>query len=235
MMEWGLILCGGLLGSAHCVGMCGGFALILGSGTASWQQNLWRQLNYSIGRIFTYVCAGAVAGYSGWRLTVGGAEVANIQAVLAFIAGVVLVWQGLISAGWLPKVGIPSTPILCGLPQTFSAFLRSAGWFQPFLAGMFTGLLPCGLLYGYLLLAASSGNLSGGAVRMLAFGLGTVPLMVLAGIGGQHLLATRRRWMWKLAAWCVVATGLLSISRGLAGWPGYSSSPGTCPFCQPMP
>ena len=84
-----LVFLGGLLGSAHCVGMCGGFALLIGSGARSARANLARQIVYSLGRIFTYSACGAAVGYAGLRLSDDLPSVVNAQALLAIVAGAV--------------------------------------------------------------------------------------------------------------------------------------------------
>jgi sulfite exporter TauE/SafE len=102
-----------------------------------------------------------------------------------------------------------------------------------FLAGLVNGLLPCGLVYAYLALAASSAEPWQGALTMAAFGLGTIPILALVGTGGHFLSRTARWRLLRLAAWCVVLTGVLSILRGISavaayGWQG---SP-ECPLCR---
>jgi sulfite exporter TauE/SafE len=85
-----ILIVGGLLGSGHCVGMCGGFALALGSGGCGFTGNLRRQLTYCLGRVFTYAAAGAVIGYGGWRLA-SLAPMVNVQGLLCVAAGVLLI------------------------------------------------------------------------------------------------------------------------------------------------
>ncbi len=77
-----------------------------------------------------------------------------------------------------------------------------------------TGLLPCGLVYGFLALACSTASLPRGAATMAAFGLGTVPLMVLTGTGASLVSMVTRRRLLRFAAWCVVLTGIVSLARG---------------------
>ena len=100
MMDWLLIFVGGFLGSSHCLGMCGGFVLVLGR-RSSLAGNLCRQTVYSLGRVFTYSMAGAAAGYGGWRLMSEWNAVVNLQGWLSITAGVLLVLQGLGAAGFL--------------------------------------------------------------------------------------------------------------------------------------
>ena len=103
MIEWPLILGSGMLGAAHCLGMCGPFALAVGAAAPSWRANLWRQAWYSAGRVFTYAVLGSAAACGGRWLAGQFAVWANIPAILALVAGCFLVIQGLLAAGVLPK------------------------------------------------------------------------------------------------------------------------------------
>src|SRR6516162_3919848 len=103
MIELPLIFLGGLLGSAHCVGMCGGFALTIGVGAPSFFSNLARQLAYTLGRVLTYSFFGVVAGYAGLWLSRKAGTLVNVQAGLSILAGSLLVFQGLLALGVLPR------------------------------------------------------------------------------------------------------------------------------------
>jgi sulfite exporter TauE/SafE len=232
MIGWLMIVAGGLLGSAHCVGMCGGFALALGAAGRSHAANLRRQLTYGLGRVFTYSVFGVAAGYAGMRMTMEWQQWMNIQAILSVAAGLLLVAQGLEAAGVLRwrKAAPSSSP--CLGPSLFGALLGATRLRSVFLAGMINGLLPCGLVYAFVALAASSGDLWRGAATMALFGLGTLPVMVLVGVGGLVLRVALRRRVLTVAAWCVALTGVLSIIRGLGfvQIPGLLDAPG-CPLC----
>jgi cytochrome c biogenesis protein CcdA len=115
----------------------------------------------------------------------------------------------------------------------FRALLGARGLGEVFLAGLFTGLLPCGLLYGMLALAASTRDVVQGLVAMVAFGLGTVPAMAAAGLGGSLLGLAARRRLHSVAAWCLVLTGLISIARGVGHVSFSQAPPSGCPFCEP--
>ena len=298
MIELPLIFVGGVLGSSHCIGMCGPFALSVGAAARGWRNNLARQTAYSAGRIFTYAAGGALAGYFGMRATHELPGVVPWQAVLAVVAGVLLVLQGISSSDWnwsawkwgawwlkrrtaqasceadasdaganrhqrtkrseapgravpghrrepalrqkrrphnqqatpnsLPAApGTLALPLQIVQPNTdnttppcmtgsfFAPLLTAPGMRHPFLAGMLTGLLPCGLVYAFLALAAASGNMFTGMLTMAAFGLGTVPVMVLTGSGALMLKLAARRQLFRLAAICVIITGLVTIARGV--------------------
>lgn len=237
MIEWPLIFLGGLLGSSHCVGMCGAFALSIGIGSKSVASNAGRQLWYTLGRIFTYSFAGAVAGFAGAKLTRLPVQAINLQVVLAVAAGILLIGQGLHSAGVMPRFR-HTTPAarFCPGQSLFSSFLIARGWHNSFLAGVLTGFLPCGLVYAYLALAAGSGNIFQGAAIMALLGAGTAPLMILTGTGGSLLTIAARRHLLRAAAWCVVLTGALTLCRGV-GWaiPPADAPANSCPLCRTSP
>jgi hypothetical protein len=212
--------------------MCGPFALTIGGTAPTLSANLARQLLYSAGRVFTYSVLGAVVGFGGWRLTQAVPAIVNLPAILAILAGILLIWQGLDAAGVLrfKKVSARTQPCLGG---TFlSGLLTGRHWGDVFLAGLFTGLLPCGLVYAMLTLASSTGNIALGMATMVAFGLGTVPVMVATGCGGSLISLAARRKLFTLAAWCVVVTGVVSIGRGVffLDLPWFSG--GGCPMCE---
>lgn len=231
LADWPLLVMSGMLGSAHCLGMCGPFALAVGSAAPSWRANLGRQSVYSAGRIFTYAVLGATLAFCGARLAAALPGWTNVPAVLAIVAGVLLVVQGLLAAGVIRKRGVAGT-VACPGAGAFKALLGARSLLDVFLAGLFTGLLPCGLLYGMLALAASTHDVASGLVTMVAFGLGTVPAMVAAGLGGSLLGLAARRRLHAIAAWCLVLTGCISIARGAGHLSFTSEPPPGCPFCE---
>jgi sulfite exporter TauE/SafE len=232
MNELPLIALGGLLGSSHCVGMCGPFALMIGLGNRSWASGFARQLAYSLGRVFTYSCAGAVVGYSGLSIAGRGDTFGYLQSILCLLAGVLLIVQGLASLNLLPRLSSRLTAgPACGALRNFGGLLRSRRLTHVFLAGLFTGFLPCGLVYAYLALAASSADMLHGGTTMAVFGAGTIPAMVLAGAGGQMLGLAARRRILQIAACCVILTGILTIDRGARAWSQAASGSRACPYC----
>jgi sulfite exporter TauE/SafE len=242
MIELPLVFVSGLLGSAHCLGMCGPFALAIGAGARGWKRNLSRQSSYTLGRMFTYSFLGAVAGYGGASVAGAAPGWVSVPAVLAVVAGIVLVYQGLRTAGVLPpwkwrvvrsRAAPAPTRGPCLTASFFASFLRSPQARDVFLAGMLTGFLPCGLVYAFLTLAASSASLGLGAATMAAFGLGTAPVMFVAGWGGNLLGLSSRQRLMHIAAWCVVIAGLISVARGIGYLPHPTGAAPVCPFCLP--
>src|SRR5262245_25993953 len=184
MIELPLVLVAGILGTAHCLGMCGPFVLLIGGTSPGWLGALSSQSAYTAGRIFTYGALGAAAGFCGARLAHAWPAVINIPATLAIIAGALLVYPGLQETGLLQRRGVGPSAGPCLASGLLRSFLRQPGSSGAFLAGVFTGLLPCGLLYGMLALAMSTRSVVWGGVTMVVFGLGTAPAMILAGISG---------------------------------------------------
>ena len=233
MTPWWLITLSGVLGSAHCVGMCGGFAVMLGVSRPTVVENLRTQLTYSCGRLASYASLGAVAGYGGRELMQRVPAFVNVPATLSLVSGLFLIWEGTKAAGWQRWAGSPSVARGgCLLSPLMSALLRYPALRHAFAAGVLTAFLPCGLVYAFVSLAASSSDLVQGAGVMLAFGLGTIPLMVLTGAGWSLLGASARRHVWTAAAWSVVLTGLLTCGRGVAFLRTADLPPAErCPFC----
>lgn len=232
MIAFPLVFIAGVLGSSHCIGMCGPIALTIGSGAGEWKANLRRQVIYTLGRIFTYAVFGAISGAAGLYLQQQIPALVNVAALLAIVAGLFLLYQGLLAARVIRRRTPNASGVSCLAGDFFATFLKSPGLHNVFLAGLFTGMLPCGLVYGFLALAASSGDLLVGAGLMVAFGLGTAPVMILTGCGSSLLSLAARKHIYRIAAWCVILTGLISIARG-AGYvelPGWFAAAG-CPMC----
>src|SRR6476620_263839 len=99
MIELPMIFIAGILGAAHCLGMCGPIALMIGGSARQWSTVLVRQVSYTAGRIFTYGTLGAVAGFCGTWLLKTWPSMVSIPSILAITAGVLLIVQGLRAAG----------------------------------------------------------------------------------------------------------------------------------------
>jgi len=232
MIELPLLFMAGALGSSHCVGMCGPFALMIGSGSKSMTTNLLRQSIYTAGRVFTYAILGVVCGYAGKTLQDSIPQMMNLPALLAAGAGLYLVYQGLVSSGILRKGPVTKTTGGCLSSGLFASFLMDPSRRSVFLAGVFTGLLPCGLLYGMLALAASTRDVLSGAGTMIVFGLGTAPIMLATGLGGGMLSLAMRKHLHQVAAWSLVLTGVVSVVRGVVFFVEPWTQAGGCPFCK---
>lgn len=236
MTHWWLLTLSGLLGSSHCVGMCGAFAALVGMNTGSWTRNLRSQLVYSSGRLMSYMTLGAIAGFAGRRILMAVPGMIFLPAILCLLSGLYLLREGLVGLGYWPSAIKGPSATGCLMRSFFAAIIRQPGLRKAFLAGMLTGLMPCGLVYAFVSLAASSGDLLQGMATMAAFGVGTVPLLVITGMGTTLMNLRMRDRLMKLSAISVVVTGLLTVGRGaiFIQSANKSDSP-KCPFCAAKP
>lgn len=225
----------GLLGSGHCLGMCGGFALTIGASRPAFWPVLGRQVLYSAGRLFTYGFLGALAGTIGARLSQLQLPLFSIQHVLSIAAGVAMVLIGLSSLGVFRRLRRrPVTTETAAAPQgagfltgLLAHFLNARGVTAFLLAGVFTGFLPCGLVAAALAKTLAIGNPIEGWVAMVLFGLGTVPAMVALGCGSLLLSRPLRAGIVQVAACFVVLLGVATVVRG---WGPVDQA---CPHCGP--
>lgn len=196
----------GLTTSPHCLGMCGGILLSACHGREGRRAQLGAALGYNGGRTFSYTALGAVFGALGTVLS----YTMSMKSMLFTMLGLVVALLGLNMWGLLPS--FPALPgeqsSACRLP----AKLRQQG---PLLVGLLTGLMPCGALYAAWLCAMSSGSLGKGALLMLSFALGTVPLMLLFASLGALMPRTWTKYLRKLGAVLVTAMGVKMLLAGL--------------------
>ena len=218
MIELPLVFLGGLLGSAHCVGMCGGFALGIGLGAPSVAANVAPSTHLH-GRsdlhLFVPRSRRGIrrVPHRGQRRRCGSTCRRCSACSPASCSPARDCWRSASSradSGRSPRGGP-----LCLAGTFVGPFLRSPRSSDVLLAGIFTGFLPCGLVYGFLALASSSASVPQGLLTMALFGAGTGPLMILAGAGGSLLSHVGRRNVLRVSAVCVLLTGLISIARGL--------------------
>ena len=204
----------GLLGGGHCIGMCGGIvgALSMGGGG-----RFSLHLAYNAGRIASYGAAGALAGLFGGGLETAGQALAGqlpIRAGLSVAANVMLILLGLYLMGatrtlvWVERAG---QSLWRQVQPLTRRFLPARSVAQAFPLGLLWGWLPCGLVYSALVTALTSGSSWQGAGLMLAFGLGTLPTLLLAGFLASWLNEFLSRRVVRVVA------GLLVLVLGLRG------------------
>jgi sulfite exporter TauE/SafE len=175
----------GLMGSGHCLGMCGGIATALGSVAPATLPRPWWDVLYHVGRILSYLTFGMVAGALGAAgLYYSGATAYARLAMATVIAllGLKLILSGAAAGGWLRAPERLGATLWRQLQPRVARHLPRSPVPRALLAGALWGWLPCGLVYSALLASGAAGSAGGGGATMLAFGLGTVPAM--AGLGG---------------------------------------------------
>jgi len=204
----------GLLGGVHCAGMCGGIV-----GTLALQARgplVARQLAFNGGRILSYCVAGAAAG-SASAAALALVPLAALQVALFAVANVLMVMLGLYIAGWsaLPQRIEALGARLWRRLQPFASRLLPLDSFPRALgAGVLWGWVPCGLVYSMLALAFASGGPAEGALVMAAFGIGTLPTLLAAGLAAQRLAAVRRvAWVRAAAGVTIAVLGMVGLAR----------------------
>jgi sulfite exporter TauE/SafE len=201
----------GLLGSAHCIGMCGGFVLLYSSRARHGSTPVSHML-YNGGRITTYVIIGAMSGAAGSLMDIAFMRNAALAAssVLLVASGLLMLFgsgDGVFGSG-------SGSGILVTLIKPVAARLRSAaGSCGLFPLGLAMGLVPCGLVYTMAVKAASSANPVTGGVVMLSFGLGTFPALAAFGYLSGFLTSRYRTLFQKAAAVVIVVMGISGILR----------------------
>ncbi len=197
----------GLLGGVHCVGMCGGIVGALsvqpmGRGRA-WSLHL----NYSAGRIASYSVAGAIMGAVG-SMGLFFDQVLPVQLLLYVFANLILVILGLYLAGFgslLPRLETLGSGVWRRIQPYSARMLPADTPGKSFALGVLWGWLPCGLVYSLLATALLSGGAARGSLIMLAFGLGTLPNLLLAGMFFKRLRDVTSDRRVRLAAGAIVA------------------------------
>lgn len=201
---WAVFLAG-LFQSPHCVGMCGGIALGVCTGEKAPAK---AALLYNAGRVAAYTLMGALFGALGAVI----AYSASVKSMVFTMVGLVVALIGLNMWGLVPGLrALASAPLPCRLPS--GARRRFAK--RPLIVGALTGLMPCGSLYAMWLHAVSGGGWAYGAASMLAFALGTVPLLALFASLGAFIPRKWNKYMLKAGAVLVTAMGTKMLIAGL--------------------
>ncbi|MDP1607527.1 MAG: sulfite exporter TauE/SafE family protein [Rhodocyclaceae bacterium] len=200
----------GLLGGGHCAGMCGGIVGALSLQAPQGRASVTLHLAYNGGRIASYALAGLLAGLLGQ--VVG--NLMPMQHGLYLFASLMLIALGLYLLGMtqlLAPVERGGQALWKRIQPLTRRFLPVQGVAQALPLGLLWGWLPCGLVYSALATALASGSAGQGALLMLAFGLGTLPNLLLAGL----LLARFRRFAQARAT--RVVSGVLVLTYGIIG------------------
>jgi hypothetical protein len=243
----------GLAGSLHCLGMCGGFVCVLGRDARGRSATLRRHLVYNVGRVTSYCFVGALVGELGMLLTgatAGGSPVVFAQRALALCSGALMVFFGLQFFGLFRvrpgRVGDAAAQFAGALRE----LLRAPGQAAPLAAGVLNGFLPCPLVYAFAAQAAGCGSALRGMLTMVAFGLGTFPMMLAVGVigavrresagstsvvlppqrrlahalpnnGGRGGTIAWRRGCVRFAGALIVLLGVVTLARGVVSFGGH--------------
>lgn len=211
----------------HCIGMCGGIVAIYsarraplastGGANVNWGARAGSLLPVHLGRITTYTLLGAAMGLVGSLIEQVGGFV-GWQGVLSIIVGIVMILIGLSLLGVLPSVEVVVASATGGASpvKRMRGLLGSTSVWSGVGIGLLWGWLPCGLVYAMLVNAASTQTIYGGALTMIAFGLGTIPTLLGFGLASGAIAPQFRGNLMKIAAILVLLFGMQAILRGLA-------------------
>ncbi len=213
----------GLLGSFHCIGMCGPIAFMLPVSRDKPMLKFFQILLYHFGRLMAYSSIGLAFGIAGKSLNLFG-----FQQQLSIVTGILMIVVILMPSAKFQKYNF-SKPVLTIIGRVKSSLGDALKKKTPdtfFTIGFLNGFLPCGLVYMAVFGAIASGSILNGSLYMFLFGLGTIPLMTSA-VYFSNLLGSETRYrIRKLIPVFVVLVGMLFILRGLGlGIPYVSPAP----------
>ena len=214
-MSYGMLFVVGLLTSVHCVAMCGGINLSQSLNEKD-KKSFSSAIAYNLGRVISYTIIGFVMGGIGYLIGVGaqiGISVAT-QGILKGIAGIFTVIMALHMLDifpWFKKISIT-------VPKPIASFIvrKRMATKVPFVVGILNGFMPCGPLQSMWIVALSSANPFVGAISMLSFALGTLPLMLGLGSIVSWLGKKYTKVMMKAGGIVVAVLGLALISQGIS-------------------
>lgn len=212
----------GLLGSFHCVGMCGPIAFLLPVDRENNLRKITQILLYHLGRITSYAIIGLAFGLIGKSLSLFG-----LQQQLSIIIGVLMLVSIIIpSPKFSSRISAPIYKLFSGLKNSLAKELRKKRNDTFFTVGFLNGFLPCGLVYMAVFGAIASGNTFQGSLYMVLFGLGTVPLMTSTIWIGNFISLKVRQNIRKAIPVLLAVIAVMFIIRGLGlGIPYLSPKP----------
>jgi sulfite exporter TauE/SafE len=202
----------GLLGSTHCIGMCGPIAISLPYRSWSFFRKTIDILLYNLGRVFTYSLMGFIMGLLGRGLYLSGMQ-KNVSVVLGIVMLVVAIFSINLESKMV-KLG-PIKRINDWVKRALADLMKNPHSGSLFFVGILNGFLPCGLVYMALAGAISHATVSHSVLYMAVFGLGTIPMMAgIAALG--HLMSMKlKKVLRKLVPVFIILFGLMFIMRGL--------------------
>lgn len=202
----------GLLGSLHCIGMCGPIAFVLPLDRSRPVKKFFQLFTYHSGRLMSYGFLGLLFGFVGKGLFISG-----LQQRLSIVIGILMIAVILIPYQHLNKYNFskPIFKLLSGVKSAMGKRLKNKSYTSLFSIGILNGFLPCGLIYMALFGALAMGSPGKSALYMLLFGAGTIPLMTGAAYVGNFLSITARKHIRQLIPVFVVAIGVFFILRGM--------------------
>jgi sulfite exporter TauE/SafE len=211
----GTVFIASLLGSLHCVGMCGPFALLAGADSEKRKSAALPTIAYSGGRLVTYSIVGLIFGSLGLALNLG-TSFADWQQTATYVAGGLMIAVGLITMARLYgfRIKLPKlfSPVQIVLKNGFAKAKAMPPLRRAFVIGALTTLMPCGWLYTFAITAAGTGSPFWGMVVMIVFWTGTIPIMSALMLGFNRISTSIQKRLPVLMATLVIAIGLFTIA-----------------------
>lgn len=201
----------GLLGSFHCIGMCGPIALSIPGENRSKSSMFFRGILYNSGRIFTYAFLGFGLGILGM-----GATIAGYQNLLSISLGALIILFALFPHIKFPeKFGKPYERFQKMISSTIATLFKNKSASSPFLIGLLNGFLPCGFVVTALAVALVTDTALHSSIYMALFGLGTLPVMLMMNMAPGFISPKWRSKLRPFSTYFAVIIGLLLIWRGV--------------------
>lgn len=203
----------GLLGSLHCIGMCGPIALTLPMGEFKSFKFYSGRLLYNAGRVITYSLFGLIFGIIGKNLAVIGLQrwVSVISGALIII---IVLLPGKTKTGLIEM--LPFGKLTGKLKNAFGKLFRNGSLPSMLFIGIINGLLPCGFVYVGVAGAVAAGDVLSGIIYMALFGIGTVPVMFITSVAGNFITTGIRHKVTKIIPALAILLAVLFILRGLS-------------------
>lgn len=210
----GAVLGATLIGSPHCVGMCGGFVCFV-TGDASGKRRWLVQGAYHLGRLVSYGSLGMIAGSLGEGIENAGASF-GLSRAAPIVAGVLMiVWGG---SNLLRAIGARTSRPASASPlsRVLAPFVRGMRDWHPLARasaiGLVTTVIPCGFLYGFVAVAGGTGSPLSGILVMIVFWAGTLPVLASLGLLADRAIGALRLRLPILSASILIVLGILTLA-----------------------
>ncbi|MFY9153687.1 MAG: sulfite exporter TauE/SafE family protein [Prolixibacteraceae bacterium] len=203
----------GLIGSFHCIGMCGPIVVALPLKKHNLISKITGAFLYNSGRVITYSILGVLFGMLG-----RGIRLAGFQQWTSILLGVAMIVSVLFPFVFHEKITIGNlfSGFAARLINRLRKLFTDRSYSSLLMIGLLNGLLPCGLVYVAIAGAISSGNVLSGAIFMMMFGFGTIPLLITATLASDAIGHRIRLKMQRVVPYFVFVLGVLFILRGMS-------------------
>lgn len=203
----------GIVGSLHCIGMCGPIVVALPLKNQNTFTKILGAVLYNSGRVLTYGILGTLFGLLG-----KGIHMAGFQQWASIILGFAMIISVLFPIVFREKITVGNllTGMAARLIGRLKKLFASRSYHSLLLIGLFNGLLPCGLVYVAIAGAINTGAIVQGSLYMVLFGIGTIPLLLVAALASDAIGQRIRFRMQRAVPYFVFFLGVLFILRGMS-------------------